>query len=290
MKIKYLKDIICPICTNQSDMKIIRTFQDRQFISCPHCHVDFFYPLLNEQEISNIYSKQYYLNWGDIENIRKIKSETFSRYIEKLQHFKNGKNILDVGTAYGLLLEQAKKKGLEPYGVDISSYATDIARKNVGTDKIFTGTIKDVPFKENYFDFITICDVLEHVQSPISTLKKANMLLKKDGCLLLVTPYSKALGAHIQNMNINKYQLEHVFRFKKETILKMCDITNFDVAYCEQVWKTMNISYMASLLNAYSLFPITQILNLLNKIKFINKINFKIKLGNIMFILKKKQS
>ncbi len=103
-----------------------------------------------------------------------------------------------------------------------------------------------------------------------------------------MTPYSKALGAHIQNMNINKYQLEHVFRFKKETILKMCDITNFNVVYCEQVWKTMNISYMANLLNAYSLFPITQILNLLNKIKFINKINFNIKLGNIMFILKKK--
>lgn len=47
------------------------------------------------------------------------------------------------------------------------------------------------------------------------------------------------------------------------------------------------VKYMKDQFNVYKLFPITQLLNIINRIPIINKLKFKIILGESLIILKK---
>ncbi|MBW5381276.1 class I SAM-dependent methyltransferase, partial [Brachyspira hampsonii] len=83
-----------------------------------------------------------------------------------------------IGTASGFLLEEAKLLGFEPYGVELSEYSSSIAKKKFGDDRIHNGTLETSSFQENFFDVITMTDLLEHIQNPIEILKYSYKILK----------------------------------------------------------------------------------------------------------------
>lgn len=76
-------------------------------------------------------------------------------------------------------------------------------------------SISDTYFKTESFDVITLIDVLEYLNNPLKFLTKISSLLKKDGILFITTPDANSLGAHIQNINIKKYHLEHIYGYLK---------------------------------------------------------------------------
>ncbi len=76
-------------------------------------------------------------------------------------------------------MQVVSKWGFSPYGVEISEYGASLAKRKFGDNKIFNGKLEDANFESNFFDTITMFDVLEHVYDPISTLKAVNPLLSK---------------------------------------------------------------------------------------------------------------
>ena len=53
---------------------------------------------------------------------------------------------LDVGCSMGIVLDQLRQRGWTPYGVDVSAYATEYARREFGLN-VFTGTLDDVDYR-----------------------------------------------------------------------------------------------------------------------------------------------
>src|SRR3989338_5337005 len=67
----------------------------------------------------------------------------------------NGGRLLDIGCGLGLFLTFVEPY-FETYGIDISFYATRLAKQNASMSKIFTADIsKPLSFKNNYFDIVT---------------------------------------------------------------------------------------------------------------------------------------
>ncbi|KLI37564.1 methyltransferase, partial [Brachyspira hyodysenteriae] len=96
--------------------------------------------------------------------------------LKKLLPYCNKGNILDIGCSTDILLEEAKKLGFEPYGLEISEYASNIAKKRIGEDRIYNGTL-DTYQLDKKFDVITMIDVIEHFRNPIEILKIAKEIL-----------------------------------------------------------------------------------------------------------------
>lgn len=100
-----------------------------------------------------------------------------------------GGRLLDVGCGLGYFVKFASgEPGWEVYGSEISVPAAQFARKNLGLKNIFSGRAAEAGFKENFFDIITLWDVLEHISDPHPLLKYLSGLLKNDGILFIHTP------------------------------------------------------------------------------------------------------
>ena len=77
-----------------------------------------------------------------------------AKKINKLYNLNKQARILDVGCAKGYLLHDLYELNpyFDLYGVDISSYAINQSPETI-RNKILCSNCKELPFKDNYFDF-----------------------------------------------------------------------------------------------------------------------------------------
>lgn len=105
--------------------------------------------------------------------------------------------LLDLGCAAGdFLIHMQKKYGWQVRGVEISKYASTIAREKFGLD-VFTGNLETANFPDNTFDAVTLWDVLEHLHDPSGTLHEVQRVLKPGGILAFRVPNGNSYDARI---------------------------------------------------------------------------------------------
>ena len=112
---------------------------------------------------------------------------TFAQIKKYVKKIKKGK-VLDIGCAYGFMLKKFPSSW-QKFGLDVSDYALTQAQKKLPQATFINAGAEDKPpFKKNFFDFILLTDVLEHLENPELALKNAYQLLKRGGLLYLTTP------------------------------------------------------------------------------------------------------
>lgn len=108
-----------------------------------------------------------------------------------------GQVILDVGCNDGELSKQFKKKGNTVIGLEINPYLAEMAK-----DKLDEVVLQDVEYrwqvKDNYFDFVVLSAILEHVFDPGSLLEESRRVLKQYGHLIVAVPNIAVLGNRIK--------------------------------------------------------------------------------------------
>jgi 2-polyprenyl-3-methyl-5-hydroxy-6-metoxy-1,4-benzoquinol methylase len=123
----------------------------------------------------------------------------FNKIIQ--EHSNNIRNYLEVGGGHGLYISEALKitRGKVRFDiVDISQSSIEIARKMTNNDNIsfIHSDIMEYQPASKY-DFITLGEVLEHVEHPDELLKKLHSMLNDDGRLFITTPTNAPAIDHI---------------------------------------------------------------------------------------------
>lgn len=137
------------------------------------------------------------------------------------KYAKGGKKYLEIGGGHGLYLNQALNllTEIEKFDlVDISQSSLDLAKGIINSTKVnyFLKNIFDFRESETY-DFITMGEVLEHVEEPLNLLNKINQLLNKDGFCYITTP-------------INAPMIDHIYLFQNETEIRdMLNLAGFEI-------------------------------------------------------------
>lgn len=93
-----------------------------------------------------------------------------------------GKSALDVGCAYGFVVELLKELGYDAYGIDVSKFAVSNVKGAI------LGDAEHLPLKCSSFDLITCFETIEHLRMPESFLKDAHRILKPSGLFIFSTP------------------------------------------------------------------------------------------------------
>jgi SAM-dependent methyltransferase len=126
---------------------------------------------------------EHYRNIDPHERVAASKQLFYKSTLDYLStQVKNEKrSILDVGCGFGYFLEFASRNGWIVSGVEIVDHAVENARKTVGDENIFHGSLRDANYPDGYFDAITLWDVLVMVDRPFEEVKECYRILKQGG-------------------------------------------------------------------------------------------------------------
>lgn len=228
------KVFYCSICLKEQEKSTVLCpvtlgwQTEYELIECGICASRQVFPLPTNEELNRFYNSGYYgfdwykqRGWG----------KTFAQW--HLRRKKRGK-YLEVGCGLGYFIDGIRSASdWEVCGIEFGKESVEHAREELNLD-VRQGEIADVSFADEEFDFVRICNVLEHVKDPLLMLEESRRVLKPDGFLHLSIPN----GLTDSQSLINFYESEktpplskdgHLFFFPKRTLLQMLEKTGFEI-------------------------------------------------------------
>jgi SAM-dependent methyltransferase len=135
---------------------------------------------------------------------------------------------LDVGCATGnFLYEMSRQTGWQVDGVEPSAYAAQLARDSLGLN-IQQARLEDAGFKPGSFDVVTLWNVLEHVPSPMTTLRYVYQVLGEGGILIISVPVVDSTLASLFGPYWAEWDLpRHLYIFSHKTIESLTGAIGF---------------------------------------------------------------
>lgn len=250
-----LAAIACPVCTS-AHYQTAHTcriekkdfpfhLKELSLVRCLGCGLLYANPrlYLDEEEARKAYGVDYFDSvymrfYGGHEEENGFQTnEGFPQRLDLIEKFVARGQLLEIGCASGAFLGFARSRGWQVFGVEVSPYASDIARKKLGLD-VVTGDLKTADFKKDFFDVVACSDVLEHIEDPVDFLSGIRKILKDDGVVYMAMPNAASLYYRVFGLlnflNRKNYFLlpYHIVHYSPKTLKVLLEKTGFELAYC----------------------------------------------------------
>lgn len=181
------------IVAHGTDYQYRTTDQDFTWRRCSLCSHYYLDPMPDEQALGVIYPSDL-KNYDDFDRhpglAFRVKAFLDGRRMRRLAgDLPPGARLLDVGCAAGMLLDVAKRScpSIDVLdGLEISEAAAAGAKRKGYAVQI--ATIENADLRENYYDIITLQQVIEHVHDPRGVIVKLHKALRTGGRLVMDTP------------------------------------------------------------------------------------------------------
>lgn len=224
-------------------------------LRCPACH-------LGETDlkrdytkfVKEFYSQGYYEGdptrsaYADYELDKPLILKNMHKFLSFIAKKKPTGKLLDVGCAFGFVVELAVQRGYDAYGFDPSTFAAKKAGVLVGKNRIQEGTIQQVNYPKSSFDVITMFDVFEHLQDPLNDMKKLHSLLKPDGIIIIATGDTRSLAARVMKRRWTFFiPPQHIFFFHRKNVAVLLKKAGFVPRSWHRVGKWLSLGYVLHL-------------------------------------------
>lgn len=158
-------------------------------VQCAQCGLRYMNPRMTAAEYRDFYADTTYLQeYGYQDLLSSSRVPEFRRTLRRIRtHITPPGDLLDIGTATGEFLVEARRDGWSVFGTEVSDSSIQKAKQQFQLD-LFHGELADAPFPEHSFSVIHLSHVLEHVPSPQQTLRDIKRFLKPGGLLVIEVP------------------------------------------------------------------------------------------------------
>jgi SAM-dependent methyltransferase len=195
---------------------------------CAECAARYFRPMPTADELNNFYSNQYYGgDWYKQQGWGMAFAGSFLRGLPPGR-------FLDVGCGLGFFLDGIRRHSAwKVCGVEFSPSAVAYANRELELD-VRQGELSEVGFPDGHFDYLHVCNVLEHVTDPVRLLGECRRIIKPDGTLHLRVPNGVVDSLDLINFYRSRQRPAlspsgHLFFFPRQTLLRMFDEAGFTV-------------------------------------------------------------
>jgi 2-polyprenyl-3-methyl-5-hydroxy-6-metoxy-1,4-benzoquinol methylase len=280
----FRNKLSCPLCYSK-DVKKFWAMRGYRLAKCLSCSMvwDPFPP----ENLESVYDQSYFLNdnpkggYANYFEGMDINRKTFYERIKRINKRVADKGkMLDVGSALGDSLIEARKLGWnELYGSELSKYAAVESKKR--NLKINIGSLHSAKYPSNFFDVVTLQDVIEHVKDPTTEIREINRILKPRGLVFIVTPDVDGIWAKLLGQLWYHYKPgEHIMYFSQKSLRKVLSDSNFKNIETRRTYHIMSVEYILNRLKYYSPFIFDTALKIVGSMK-LGKVSFKIYSGEI---------
>jgi len=254
----------CPIC-NCSEYKILFRDNSRReklncygsYVQCKYCTLVYLRERPHWEDIVKLYSileDDITANTGNIDFdklkyqvlkpiskwkkiLRKIRFRPHSWPLETVSL--NSKRLLDIGCGNGAKCWEFFERGYEMWGVDVSIDAINLCKQLIPTGHFIRGELQEISLPDNYFDYIRIDNVLEHVPKPYDVLKICSRYLKKGGQILIYVPHGRSFTMRFMKGNsISSWIPFHLQLFTHKSLKWLMNETGYTDIHIYEYYPT----------------------------------------------------
>lgn len=143
------------------------------------------------------------------------------------------RRIFDIGCATGVFLDEARRRGWQIRGCDVSGYGVEQTRGRGIDAAQADATHAFDTCRDAAFDAITLWDVIEHLPEPAAAIRAAAMHLRPGGVLALSTGDLGSLCARLSGRRWHLLNLpEHLFFFTRTSLRRLLEAHDLRVVRC----------------------------------------------------------
>ncbi len=241
----------CFICKSDDVFVKYKLYDDRYgydgeftLIGCNNClHVWLDHSFTPEQ-IGNLYSKHYPFSTPEYSKTvprlskkqrreRRITVNPFFAWLygkrsNASQWVPENVRLLDIGCGVGGGFNYHIARGCDVYGIEANESARSVIENS--RHKIHIGLFDKNLYEPEFFDFVTMEQVFEHMTDPLSTLQSIFRILKPNGKLIVSMPNPKGWGAKIfRGRWINWHAPYHLHFFSYRSMEYMANKSGFKI-------------------------------------------------------------
>jgi len=233
------KNATCYLC-GAKKLRVLRSKLrhniERNVLECRNCSLVYLEPA--HQDLKGFYEEEYRKLYTPVIGNALNSQELFDiclpiqkDRVERLKYLLDPtKKILDVGCASGAFLYSVKSYVNECRGMEFNSDNVRFVKEVLGI-KVYNESIEKADLPKDYFDIVTIFQVLEHVDDPLAFLKEIYNLLKPEGVICVEVP-------NIHDALLSVYEIEqyadfwfrepHIFNYSPQTLTLMLEKAGFN--------------------------------------------------------------
>lgn len=145
------------------------------------------------------------------------------------EYIKDGK-LLDIGCSWGRYLYLMQYYGWDVYGTEMNEKAVKFAREKLGLKNVQQGFFEDIMWEQDFFHVVNMSMVLEHLYSPLQSLRLLNSIMRRKGQLILSMPDISGIEAKLYGDKCYTLQVpQHITHFSPKTITNFLNSAGFRV-------------------------------------------------------------
>ena len=228
----------CPVCGEERTRRPLRkSFQgsDLHFGTCVSCRTLYMNPRMTVESLRSIYdSEEFYegreknLNYYSFLSGERYLRRTAAGRIRRFQPHAPGTRLLEVASAAGFFLAEAKEAGFDPEGIEISRPMAAYASKRWGVP-VSGDSIEDVDLAPETYDVIASWGVMTIIRDPRAVIAKFHAALKPGGVWAFNTYdnrswWGRLFGSRWYILVANTSQIHH-----DPTLRRLLDEAGFDL-------------------------------------------------------------
>ena len=242
------EEVSCLGCGNHHfSYPYIKKF--RWLLQCKSCGFMFVYPQPTKEELEEIYSENYFDEWGskEAENaLREIKMKTYRKQLLEIGKFQDFHTILDIGCGLGYSLDSAVEQGYEITGVEFNEViANEIRQRH---EKIYTN-LDEILAKNKKYDVITLMEVLEHLPDLSKLFTELHQLTSENSLVMLTTIDADSGRAKFLRDGWYHIHHDHLWYFTPRICTELFERNGFQVVCVKPADKFFTIRYIAGIIS-----------------------------------------
>ena len=158
---------------------------------------------------------------------------------------------MDIGSSYGLFVDEAYRRGWQAYGMEIDPIACKYCRKNFPNIILFDNPLENDELPENYFDVITLWGVIEHMCDPALSLKLIRKAIKPGGLIFIDTGDVESWPKRLLGKSWWHFMGQHLYFYSKKTLSELLKKSGFRVKEIDTHKIYFSISSLSNSLKRY---------------------------------------
>ena len=242
------EEVSCLGCGNHHfSYPYIKKF--RWLLQCKSCGFMFVYPQPTKEELEEIYSENYFDEWGskEAENaLREIKMKTYRKQLLEIGKFQDFHTILDIGCGLGYSLDSAVEQGYEITGVEFNEVVANEIRQR--HEKIYTD-LDEILAKNQKYDVITLMEVLEHLPDLSKLFTELHQLTSENSLVMLTTIDADSGRAKFLRDGWYHIHHDHLWYFTPRICTELFERNGFQVVCIKPADKFFTIRYIAGIIS-----------------------------------------